>query len=273
MQTIKDKINKIEIVTAGIVELIDKIKLILQDTEIPNLSPDITNEIFYHLINNYKFSPEFAYDLTKLLCNTVYQKYEFLIIDNQKTSNELITEKIKRNFGTNIKISALENIKIAIKQIKKNDNLILCESINNNISDGWWIYLLETNKEIFTKLNPDFEENNQQQTHYAIAKLNTKQNYDRSFIIIETSAPVGQNWIKTVLIKLKIPVYRVVESVATYKKNVIHLIEITGNIDENDNRIGKELKINNIKFEILKKIGGYFQKINSEENNQLLFLK
>ena len=272
MTNIKDKLNKVEIVTDGIVTLISQLAPIINKISNSNIDPEIESEIFFMLINNYKWGIEYAYDLLKILYNPIYQKYKFLIVDNKKLNKELITEKIKRRFGTQSKILLEKDIKPAIKKIMKDNNTILCEAINDN-SSGWWIYLMDTDKEIFTKINPDFEEDDITKNYYAIAKLLTKPNYDRSFIIAETSAPVGINWLKTVLVKLKIPVYKVIESIATYKRNVIHLIEITGNIDESDIRFGKELKISGIKFELLKKIGGYFQKINSIENNQLLFLK
>ena len=273
MTNIKDKLNKVEIVTDGIVTLISQLSPIINKISNSNIDPEIESEIFFMLINNYKLDVGYAYDLLKILCNSVYKQYKFVIVDNQKQNTELITEKIKRHFGTQSTIIFEKDIKQTIKKITKDDNMILCESIKNDFSTGWWVYLMDTDREIFTKINPDFEEDNITQNYYAITKLSTKPNYDRSFIIAETSEPVGINWLKTVLVKLKIPVYKVIESIATYKRNVIHLIEITGNIDESDIRFGKELKISGIKFELLKKIGGYFQKINSIENNQLLFLK
>ena len=70
--------------------------------------------------------------------------------------------------------------------------------------------------------------------------------------------------------KLKIPIYRVVESIATYKKDVVHLIEITGNIDQNDKRFGKVIQISDIKMQLLKKSGGYFQFVQTTDIDNLV---
>ncbi len=268
-------LEKLLIVQEGIVDLLQSRKKLLPKKEI---DPEMESAIFYNLTKDNKLSTEQSYDLMKTLVSDTYAEYEFLTVKSPRADESvLLTEKIKRNFGTDIKISASDNIKSAIKKLLKNDKAILCDKIKESYpSNGWWIYLLDSDKEIFEKINPDFETEKTSATganYYAVGKVNSAQDYDRSFIVMETSVPVGINWIKTVLIKLKIPVYKIVETIATYKSNVVHLIEVTGNIDSNDSRFGKQASVGNINFQLLKKIGGYFQKIESISNDKLLFLK
>ncbi|MDR2934102.1 MAG: hypothetical protein LBU68_02360 [Rickettsiales bacterium] len=275
MHITEKTLEKLLIIEEGIIDLLQSHTKLLSKKEI---DPEMESAIFYNLTKDNKLSTAQAYDLMKSLQSNTYNEYEFLTVKNSRTElDALMMDKTKRNFGTNVRIGSTETIKTAIKKLLKNDKIILCEHIQENYpSNGWWIYLLDLDKEIFEKINPDFESTkptSNKENFYAVGKINSAQDYDRSFIVMETSAPVGTNWIKTVLIKLKIPVYKLVESIATYKSNTVHLIEITGNIDANDSRFGKVAKVGDINFQLLKKIGGYFQKIENISDDKLLFLK
>lgn len=232
------------------------------------LNPELESIVFYNLLKNNGVNLDFAYSLMKLFMYKIYFQYSFFFVNDFSYN---VADKIKTFFSLNAKMFPFDDIKSALKKFLKNDKAVLCDKIPfNKPSNGWWLYLLDTDKQIFSKLTPDFIDVKDSEQYYAVAKILSNPDYDRSFIVVETSAVVGVNWIKTVLLKIKIPIYRVVESIATYKKNVVHLIEITGNIDQNDKRFGKVIQVSDVKLQLLKKIGGYFQFVQTTDIDNLV---
>ena len=232
------------------------------------LNPEFESVVFYNLLKNNGMNLSLAYSLMKVFMSKIYSEYTYITTNNFSYS---IVDIIKNFFVIDAKVGVFDDIKSALKKFLKNDKCVLCERIAfKKPSNGWWLYLLDTDKQIFTKLIPDFDEVKDSDQYYAVAKIDGNPDYDRSFIVVETSAVVGVNWIKIVLLKLKIPIYRVVESIATYKKNVVHLIEITGNIDQNDKRFGRIIQVSDIKMQLLKKIGGYFQFVQTTDIDNLV---
>ena len=94
---------------------------------------------------------------------------------------------------------------------------------------------------------------------YIIGKTNSFYGYDRSVIAIATSETITNNWLKTALHKINVPLYKIIDSTAIFNGTVLHLIEISHSINsEHDKIFTLNETLNGINIRTAGYLGGYF---------------
>ena len=126
--------------------------------------------------------------------------------------------------------------------------------------DVWWISLISPDKRNYKIVGKTpVDEVDDGMSDYLVARTNSFYGFDRSVIAIATSETITNNWLKTALHKVNIPLYRIVDSTAIFNGTVLHLIEVSRSVVGDDDDIFKlNDTVNGINIRIAGYLGGYF---------------
>ncbi len=165
------------------------------------------------------------------------------------------------SFSNSIKYKSFSKNLAIIDAISTYPNMLASISATKTTpKDVWWIPLLaEENKniKIITKL--PLVQNYDEPEEYLIGKTNSFYGYDRSVIAIATSENITNDWLKTALHKINIPLYRIIDSTAIFNGTVLHLIEISYSISSDKDKIfSLNETLNGINIRTAGYIGGYY---------------
>lgn len=273
-----------------------KHKLSEQDIKEINETLDIIDISIYDLLVKRK---ELKEELSSVKKNTVYDLVKELSSSIQKITEQRKLDKEILIFTSSIlNTSNLsnKNIEIGLQSKKDNEKFLsniknffpMINSVNFKIfpkhseiinslltypnmlacipatktspKDVWWIPMISPEKKnikIVSKV--PFIETDEGSNEYLITKTDSFYNFDRSVIAIATSENITQNWLKTALHKINIPLYNIIDSTAIFNGTVLHLIEISHSISSNKDAIfNLNETINGINIRIAGYLGGYF---------------
>lgn len=273
-----------------------KHKLSEQDIKEINETLDIIDISIYDLLIKRK---ELKEELSSVKKNTVYDLVKELSSSIQKITEQRKLDKEILIFTSSIlNTSNLsnKNIEIGLQSKKDNEKFLsniknffpMINSVNFKIfpkhseiinslltypnmlacipatktspKDVWWIPMISPEKKnikIVSKV--PFIETDEGSNEYLITKTDSFYNFDRSVIAIATSENITQNWLKTALHKINIPLYNIIDSTAIFNGTVLHLIEISHSISSNKDAIfNLNETINGINIRIAGYLGGYF---------------
>jgi len=137
--------------------------------------------------------------------------------------------------------------------------LAVVPAVKTEPKDVWWISLISPDKENYKIVSKiPFDEKNREQSDYLIAYTDLFYGFDRSVIAIATSETITNNWLKTALHKVNIPLYRIVDSTAIFNGTVLHLIEISKSVNVGDDIFKLNETVNGINIRMAGYLGGYF---------------
>ncbi len=164
-------------------------------------------------------------------------------------------------YSTPIKYKSFSKNLAIIDAISTYPNLLASiPATKTTPKDVWWIPLLtKENKNIKIIAKLPIIENDDGIKEYLIGKTNSYYGYDRSVIAIATSENITNNWLKTALHKINIPLYCIIDSTAIFNGTVLHLIEISHQINsEKDEIFSLNETLNGINIRMAGYIGGYY---------------
>ena len=137
--------------------------------------------------------------------------------------------------------------------------LAVVPAVKTEPKDVWWISLISPDKKNYKIIGKvPFDEKSTEQSDYLIAYTDLFYGFDRSVIAIATSETITNNWLKTALHKVNIPLYRIVDSTAIFNGTVLHLIEISKPVQADDDIFKLNETINGINIRMAGYLGGYF---------------
>ena len=164
-------------------------------------------------------------------------------------------------FNSSIKYKSFSKNLAIIDAISTYPNLLASiPATKTTPKDVWWIPLLtkeNNNIKIITKL--PLIDTDDDTKEYLIGKTNNFYGYDRSVIAIATSENITNNWLKTALHKINVPLYCIIDSTAIFNGTVLHLIEISHTIQSEKDEIFKlNETLNGINIRMAGYLGGYY---------------
>ena len=127
--------------------------------------------------------------------------------------------------------------------------------------DVWWISLISPDKRNYKIIGkvPFDEQGTDGQSDYVVSYTDLFYGFDRSVIAIATSETITNNWLKTALHKVNIPLYRIVDSTAIFNGTVLHLVEVSKSINSDSDDIFRlNETVNGINIRMAGYLGGYF---------------
>lgn len=139
-------------------------------------------------------------------------------------------------------------------------NMIGCiPATKTSPKDVWWISMLSPDRENIKIINKVPFSNTDENREYLISKTNSFYGFDRSVIVIATSETITNNWLKTALHKVNVPLYNIIDSTAIFNGTVLHLIEVSHKIESaNDDIFKLNETLNGINIRMAGYLGGYF---------------
>ena len=252
-------VNTLDIIDISIYDLLLKRKELLKDLDTNEknfsiLSSNLASSV-RKITEQRKCDNEIlSFTAGILNASNLYNKNIEIGIQQKKDGQSAFNSVVQNinhlfSFAKSIKYKSFSKQLSMIEAVTTYPNMLASIPVSKTLpKDVWWIPLLtqeNKNIKIITKL--PLIETDDEQEEYLIGKTNSYYGYDRSIIAIATSENITNNWLKTALHKINIPLYRIIDSTAIFNGTVLHLIEISQSVmSETDAVFGLNETVNNI---------------------------